>query len=70
MKAVADGSPAAEAGIARGTQIIEFAGKPLTSVRDYLRAVKSRQPGDVVKLKIAKPGAEPTVVSVTLGEVP
>ena len=69
-KAVAEGSPAAAAGIAVGTQIVEFKGKPVKSVRDYLRALKACKPRETVKLKVGEPGAEPKIISVKLVEMP
>ena len=69
-KEVTPGSPAAEAGIAAGVRILQLKGKPVESVRDYLRTLKECKPGDELELKIKKPGAEPKTVSVTLDTMP
>ena len=70
VREAAPKSPAAEAGITPGTQILELQEKPVESVRDYLRTLKKCKPGDTVKLKIKKTGTEAEVLTVTLSTMP
>jgi S1-C subfamily serine protease len=66
VKEVVAGSPADNAGIAVGAQLLEFDGKKLASVRDYLQALKKCKPGQTVHLKIRGGEAPPAEIPVTL----
>ena len=52
ISAVAKDSPAEKAGIPPGAVILEFNGKPIKTVRDYLTALKESKPNQPKKLKI------------------
>ena len=62
-------SPAARAGLQKGDVLLEFAGSPIRTPGDLLRAVKERRPGDRVALTYRR-GAEKRTVTVVLGQVP
>jgi S1-C subfamily serine protease len=53
---VVPGSPAAEAGIARGDVVTEIAGEAITSAEDVARVVRSRRPGDLVTVVVQREG--------------
>jgi serine protease Do len=50
------GSPAEQAGIQPGDVIIKFAGKELTDFESLSRAVRSKDPGDRVKVEVRRDG--------------
>jgi aminopeptidase YwaD len=62
---VREGSPAAKAGLKAGDVLVEFDGKPIENLYDFTYALRARQPGDVVKVKVLRGGA-PLEVTVTL----
>jgi serine protease DegQ len=66
---VADGSPAAKAGIQPGDVIIRIGDQPVDTVEDFFGELRQRRPGDQVQLTIVRDGREQQV-SVTLGENP
>ena len=54
-------SPAEEAGIKEGDLIVAFNGKPVGSMREFLRRVASVEVGSQVELRILRNGKEETV---------
>lgn len=69
VNVVAEGSPAEKAGIKKDDFVLEIGGAKITDIESFMTAVKSRKPGDVVKVRLAREGWEKTV-TVTLGERP
>ena len=61
-----EGSAAANAGIKVGDIITKFGDKTIDTTSDLLLAVRSHNPGDVVKVVFNRAGEEQTV-DVTLG---
>ena len=61
------GGPAERAGLRPGDIITTFDGKPVASPTDLLAMIRSRAPGDKVKITYQRGGKESTV-EVTLGE--
>ncbi len=68
-KEVAKGSPAEKAGIRPGEAILEMGNAKVTTVREFLAALRKMQPGQSVKIKIQQGDAE-KVVTATLGRQP
>lgn len=68
-KEVEAGSPAEKAGIKPGAAVLEFNGKKIASVRDYLAALKTVKVGQQVKLK-TKQGDAVAEVTVELVQQP
>jgi serine protease Do len=66
---VADGSPAAEAGVKLGDLIVEFNGKPVPKSLDFPALIADTPPGQKVVLKIVRDKKE-TTVGVKIGELP
>jgi S1-C subfamily serine protease len=66
---VVRGGPAAEAGIRPGDLVIAVDDEQTPSVEDFLGALRGRQPGDSVELRLVRAGDEQTV-TVTLAELP
>ena len=64
IQEVADGSPAAHAGLRRGDLIVEAAGSPVTSVDDLYQAVDGLGADQTLALTVVR-GAEELSVSVT-----
>ena len=62
---VREGSPAAKAGLKAGDVMVEFDGKPIENLYDFTYALRAKQPGDVVKVKVMR-GATPIEALVTL----
>jgi hypothetical protein len=62
---VREGSPAAKAGLKAGDVMVEFDGKPIENLYDFTYALRAKQPGDVVKVKVLR-GAAPIEATVTL----
>jgi hypothetical protein len=50
-------SPAAKAGLRRGDILVEFDGKPIDNLYDFTYALRSKQPGDEVLVKVLREGA-------------
>jgi regulator of sigma E protease len=66
---VSDG-PAAKAGIQKGDEITEIAGKPIADFRDLVAATASTKPGDVLDVRFtrAAPGQPPNAQNPTKTE--
>jgi serine protease Do len=67
VEGVVDGSPAAEAGLKKGDIITDLEGKAPSTVNDVSDVVRSRKPGDKIKLTLKRDGREESK-EVTLGE--
>jgi putative serine protease PepD len=65
---VADGSPAARAGITQGDVITKLAGRTVTSENDLLAALAAQKPATTVAVTLERAGASLTV-HVRLGEL-
>ncbi len=64
-----EGSPAAQAGLVAGDVIVKFDDVTVDNLYDYAYALRSRKPGQTVRLTIRR-GDERRVVPVTLGKRP
>ena len=64
---VQDDSPAAKAGIQIDDIIIEFGGKEVTNFETLARAVRTKKPGDKVKVKVSR-GEETVELEMTIGK--
>ncbi len=64
---VREGSPAAKAGLRAGDVLVEFAGKPIENLYDFTYALRSKKPGEAVKVKVLR-GTETLEVTVVLGQ--
>jgi Peptidase family M28/PDZ domain/PA domain len=53
---VTAGSPAARAGLQAGDILVEFDGKPIGNLYDFTYALRAKQPGDQVKVKVLRQG--------------
>jgi hypothetical protein len=62
---VREGSPAAKAGLKAGDILVEFDGKPIQNLYDFTYALRERQPGDAVKVKVMRDG-KPVEATATL----
>ena len=63
LTGVADGGPAAQAGLLAGDVIIELAGRKIESLYDYTYALNAVKVGQPVKITVLR-GAEPVSVTV------
>lgn len=66
---VRDGSPAAKAGLKPGDVVVEFAGKPVTSLMEFTYVLRSHKPGDTVLVKWKRDGQD-HLAEVTLAARP
>jgi peptidase M28-like protein/PDZ domain-containing protein len=55
---VHEGSPAAEAGLKAGDVLVDFDGKPIENLYDFTYALRQHKPGDKVKVKVLRGGAQ------------
>lgn len=62
---VMKGSPAEEAGLRAGDVIVEFDGKPISNLYDFTYVLRTKRPGDTVKLKYRR-GSEVREAQATL----
>ena len=49
-------SPAAKAGFKAGDVLVQFGGKPIDNLYDFTYALRSKQPGDKVQVKVIRDG--------------
>jgi serine protease Do len=66
VETVAEGSPAATAGLEKGDIILDFDGTAITALRDLTRAVAAKNPDDSATLSILRRGRELSL-EVTIG---
>ena len=64
---VFDDTPADDAGIEAGDVIVEFGGKKVESMAEFVEMVRDREPGDKVKMRARRDGRRKSF-RVTLGE--
>jgi hypothetical protein len=62
---VREGSPAAQGGLKAGDILVEFDGKTIENLYDFTYALREKQPGDIVRVKVMRDG-EPLEAAVTL----
>jgi membrane-associated protease RseP (regulator of RpoE activity) len=55
------GSPAEEAGLRRGDEIVQVDRQPIRSFRNLLSAIREKEPGERAKLVVIRNGAEQTL---------
>ncbi|MER3543223.1 MAG: hypothetical protein C4311_01140 [Chloroflexota bacterium] len=65
---VAEGSPAAEAGLRVGDRILAVDGKAVDATNTLATLLSAYKPGDTVTLRVARPGEGERDVTVTLGD--
>jgi hypothetical protein len=53
---VREGSPAGKAGLKGGDMLTEFDGKKIDNLYDFTYALRAKQPGDTVKVKVLRSG--------------
>jgi hypothetical protein len=69
LSGVRAGGPAEQAGLAGGDVIVQFDGVHIDNIYDYTFALRSRKPGQQVRITVKRGGAERDV-QVTLGRRP
>lgn len=69
LDGVRNGSPADQGGLRGGDSIVGFDGIRVDNIYDYMFALRSRKPGQTVRVEIMR-GGEPVVLLVTLGRRP
>jgi S1-C subfamily serine protease len=69
LAGVREGSPAEKGGLKAGDVIVKFAGKPVSTIQDYMENLSRSKPGDTVELGVRREGKDVTV-KVTLGRRP
>ena len=69
IQSVAEGSPAAAAGLTPGDVIVELGGESIRTVEDLYSAIRSRDPGDEVELTVVR-GGERQTLDATLARLP
>ncbi len=67
IASVIEGSVGEKAGLLAGDIITALDGKEVKDLMEYSNALKTYQPGDVVKMKVLRDGKE-KLISITLGE--
>lgn len=65
---ISKGSPAEKAGLRRGDIILKVDGKEIPTVSDLQREIRSRRPGDRVRLEVWRDGGR-IILEATLGEL-
>lgn len=65
VESVADGSPAARAGLQKNDVILSFDGEPVRSVAELVRMVRETPPGRSVQLEVFRDGSKRQVTVVT-----
>lgn len=66
LSGVREGGPADEAGIRGGDTVIKFDGVQIDNIYDYTYALRSRKPGQTVRVTVLRDGGE-VDLTVTLG---
>ena len=66
---VFEGTPAAKSGMKPGDVVVAVEGEHVTRPEDLFRHFGGRRPGDKIKVKVARPDGQQTLV-LTLGETP
>ncbi len=61
VEGVADGSPAAKAGILAGSVIVSFDGQPVTDISDVFYLVDAKREGDKAVVVVRRDGADRTI---------
>jgi hypothetical protein len=69
LAGVTEGSPAEKGGLKGGDSIIQFGGKPVGTIYDYMESMNRYKPGDEVELVVRRDGKE-VKLKVTLGSRP
>jgi serine protease DegQ len=69
VQSVAQGSPAAGAGLRSGDVIVELGGDPIRTAEDLYSAIRRRDPGDAVEVTVVR-GGERDTFNVTLARLP
>jgi hypothetical protein len=69
LSGVRAGGPADQAGIRGGDVIVKFDGVHIDNIYDYTYALRSRKPGQLVRITVKRGGAEQDLI-VTLGRRP
>jgi hypothetical protein len=69
LSGVRDGGPAAQAGMQGGDTIVKFDGVLVDNIYDYTYALRSRKPGQQVRVSVKRGGQEMDLL-VTLGRRP
>ncbi len=62
---IREGSPAAKAGLKAGDVLVEFDGKPIENLYDFTYALRAKQPGDEVLVRVMR-GSEKVEAKVLL----
>jgi S1-C subfamily serine protease len=66
LSAVREGGPAEQGGIRGGDTVIKFDGVQIDNIYDYTYALRSRKPGQAVRVTVLRDGGEIDLM-VTLG---
>ena len=61
LSGVADGGPAAKAGLKGGDRIVEMAGKPVKKLEDYMEVMSTQKAGNTLDVVIERDGKKTTV---------
>src|SRR5207302_440001 len=69
LAGVREGSPAEKGGLKAGDVLVKFAGKPVSTVQDYMECLSRSNPGDVVEVGVLRDG-KATTLKVTLAGRP
>jgi hypothetical protein len=69
LDGVRDGSPAAQAGLREDDVIVRFDGMRVDNIYDYMFALRTRRPGQQVRITVKRAGGEQDVLA-TLGRRP
>lgn len=70
VSGIAEGSPAARAGLEKGDVIEQVDGEPVEGPEDLARMIEARKPGERVRLLIRHEGGQTEEVEVELAEAP
>ena len=67
LAGVFDGSPAQGAGLQKGDVLVRFAGREVTDLATFTRALRSADPGDPVEVEVLRDG-RPLRFTVVMGD--